>query len=321
MEKITVADLATECSVHNQVVLSEAKRLGLYVFSPAATIDTSVAETIRKKIFAQREAEEARVAEAEKKKELETAKKAAAKAKKSEAVEEAAPAKPAPAPVKGKKVPKKADEKALEVKKEEEAAPRLSLAPRKGRKHYDRGTTEMVEGVVPAATAAAPARPFEMTPSEVAQAFLADVGVAPVEEPPAPPEEGRAAEAESAGPAPSPEPLPRPPEPAPPATTVTRKVIVPKAKILMRTTTQPVAPPHAGERILRGIHERPPGPRPPVPTRLIRRRKPGKVDTPERAPKVVEIPRPPESPEDYKSIAITEGVTLKELAEKMDIKS
>jgi len=99
MEKITVADLATECSVHNQVVLSEAKRLGLYVFSPAATIDTSFAETIRKKIFAQREAEEARVAEAEKKKELETAKKAAAKAKKSEAVEEAAPAKPAPAPV------------------------------------------------------------------------------------------------------------------------------------------------------------------------------------------------------------------------------
>jgi len=43
MEKITVADLATECSVHNQVVLSEAKRLGLYVFSPAATIDTSFA--------------------------------------------------------------------------------------------------------------------------------------------------------------------------------------------------------------------------------------------------------------------------------------
>src|SRR5881628_1719255 len=97
MEKITVADLATECSVQNQVVLSEAKRLGLYVFSPAATIDTSFAETIRKKILAQREAEEARVAEAEKKKELETAKKAAAKAKKSAAVEavEEAPAKPA----------------------------------------------------------------------------------------------------------------------------------------------------------------------------------------------------------------------------------
>ena len=34
MDKITVAELATECSVKNQVVLAELKRLGLYVFSP-----------------------------------------------------------------------------------------------------------------------------------------------------------------------------------------------------------------------------------------------------------------------------------------------
>ena len=33
------------------------------------------------------------------------------------------------------------------------------------------------------------------------------------------------------------------------------------------------------------------------------------------------MPRPPASPEDYRPIAITEGVTLKELAEKMEIKS
>jgi translation initiation factor IF-2 len=37
--------------------------------------------------------------------------------------------------------------------------------------------------------------------------------------------------------------------------------------------------------------------------------------------KVIELPRPPASPEDFKPIAITEGVTIKELAEKMDIKS
>ena len=64
MDKITVADLATECSVKNQVVLAELKRLGLYVFSPTATIDASFAETIRKKIAAQRDAELARLAEA-----------------------------------------------------------------------------------------------------------------------------------------------------------------------------------------------------------------------------------------------------------------
>ena len=69
MDKITVADLATECSVQNQVVFSELKRLGIYVGSPAATIDASFADTIRKKILAQRDAEESRALEAEKKKE------------------------------------------------------------------------------------------------------------------------------------------------------------------------------------------------------------------------------------------------------------
>jgi len=94
MDKITVADLAAECSVKHQVVLAELKRLGLYVFSPTATIDTSFAETIRKKILSQREAEEARLIEAEKKKESEAAKKAE-KEKKAAAKK---PAAAAPAP-------------------------------------------------------------------------------------------------------------------------------------------------------------------------------------------------------------------------------
>src|SRR5512136_1074598 len=89
MDKITVADLATECAVKNQVVLGELKRLGLYVFSPTATIDVSFAETIRKKIAAQREAEQAKLAEAEKKKE-EAAKKAERAEKKSSAKKAAA---------------------------------------------------------------------------------------------------------------------------------------------------------------------------------------------------------------------------------------
>ena len=37
--------------------------------------------------------------------------------------------------------------------------------------------------------------------------------------------------------------------------------------------------------------------------------------------KVSELPKIPASPEDYKPISITEGVTIKELAEKMEIKS
>src|SRR5512141_528210 len=141
MDKITVAELATECSVQNQVVLSELKRLGLYVFSSTATIDVSFADTIRKKILSQREAEEAKLAEAERKKEAE----AARKTEKKPAPKKSAAAPPAetpavaeaPAPKKGKKAAPK--EKVVEAKKvPEEEAPKLSLAPRKGRKHYDR---------------------------------------------------------------------------------------------------------------------------------------------------------------------------------------
>jgi translation initiation factor IF-2 len=308
MEKITVADLATECSVKNQVVLSELKRLGLYVFSSTATIDTSFADTIRKKIFAQREAEEAKAVEAEKKKEADAVKKAAPKPAKKAAppppAEEAPPPVKAAPIVKGKKAPKKA-EKALEAKKAEELPPKPSLAPRKGRKHFDRGTAELIEGVA----APPPAKPLDLTPTEVAQAFLSGVdAAAPVEEPPAPPEETRP-EGEPAKAA-----EPAPPTPAAPAL---KKIILPKAKILMRRSTEPGAP----SQPFMKVPERPHAPRPSVPMRLIRRRKPGKVETPDRAAKVVELPRPPASPEEFKPIAITEGVTLKELAEKMDIKS
>ena len=65
MDKITVGELAAECSVQNSVILAELKRLGLYVFSPSAIIDASFAETIRKKILSQREAAEAKKVEAE----------------------------------------------------------------------------------------------------------------------------------------------------------------------------------------------------------------------------------------------------------------
>ena len=60
MDKITVAELAKECSVESKIILAEAKRLGLYVFSSTATIDASFADTIRKKILSQKEVEESK---------------------------------------------------------------------------------------------------------------------------------------------------------------------------------------------------------------------------------------------------------------------
>ena len=163
MDKITVAELATECSVKNQVVLAELKRMGLYVFSPTATIDAGFAETIRKKIFSQREAEAAKALEAEKKKESDrktaagkknsqqagrqkpAAKKPAAKKSAAEksAAEKPAAKKAAPKPAAPRKA-RKSPQPVPEVKPEEEA-PKVSLAPRKGRKYYDRETDELVD--------------------------------------------------------------------------------------------------------------------------------------------------------------------------------
>jgi len=328
MDKITVAELASECSVRNQIVLAELKRLGLYVFSASATIDTSFAETIRKKLQAQKEAEEAKAAEAEKKKEAEAeakkkpAKKAAAKKKSAAAAElTTAPKKKATPKAQARK--KKAA--AAAPAPEEPALPKPSLAPRKGRKHYDRETEGFVEVV---ASEVHP--PDEKSAVEVAQAFLADVG-APVEEagiPETPPAEPTPEPVEAV-PEPAPEPSLKPPparpeEPPAKAPTVSKKIVVPKArtKILMRTSTEKVVTPDLSDRILKGLREEKPSTaRPTSVVRMVRKKKAVRAEPPVRTAKVIELPRPPASPEDFKPIRITEGVTLKELAEKMDIKS
>ncbi len=353
MDKITVAELATECSVKNQVVLAELKRLGLYVFSPTATIDVNFAETIRKKILSQREAEEAKALEVERKKESEAAKKLEKKpAKKAAAPVEPQPPVEAPAPRKAKKAAKV--EKVVEVKPEEPSA-KVSLAPRKGRKHYDREAAGLVDQLPATAPAEAipsepileeahpgiptvPAEAIEtaappVTISAVGEGFPAPSVVEP-EAPaavlipghpqvvePAPEMAGTVETAVPAGAAP---PAGRTAEPTVHPGVVSKKIVVPKArtKILMRTSTEKVVTPEITDRILKGLREeRPAAPRAAVPTRFIRKKKPGKPEIPERVAKVIELPRPPASPEDFKPIAITEGVTIKELAEKMDIKS
>ncbi|MBP1595807.1 MAG: bacterial translation initiation factor 2 (bIF-2) [Acidobacteria bacterium] len=347
MDRITVAELATECSVQNKVVLTELKRLGLYVFSPSATIDPSFAETIRKKILSQREAAEAKLAEAEKKKEkeaeaarkaekkqakeVEKKKPAAAKAVQKEAV--AAPPAKAPAPRKGKKAAP------VEVKKEVEEPLKPSLAPRKGRKHYDREAAILVEGPVveapkePEVGVPEEAVPEAMPPVEAVPDVVAPAAEARPELPVARPEElvpaaVIAAETQGSPAAPIPEPPPVEAAAAHPAGVVhapgmvSKKVVVRKAKsqILMRTATEKVVTPEISDRILRGLREeKPTAARTIAPARVIRRKRPERAESP--AARVIEFPRPPATPEEFKPISITEGVTLKELAEKMDIKS
>jgi translation initiation factor IF-2 len=366
MDKITVAELATECSVKNQVVLAELKRLGLYVFSPTATIDSSFAETIRKKILSQREAEEAKALEAEKKKE------SAEKKRESEAAKrpDSKPAKKAAAPaaephphveVAGPRKTKKAPKVEIPVEpKPEEVSPKISLAPRKGRKHYDRESAELIDQVAakpveqplpeplpaeaeameappltPAELIEAPQKPHVPLPSELA----AGTGEAPIMAEPAVPPAGPTIEppriveptpempahVEAGHPsAAAQSPGARAAEPPLHPGVISKKIVIPKAKtkILMRTSTEKVVTPEITDRILKGLREeRPVAPRAAAPSRFIRKKKLGKPEVPERVAKIVELPRPPASPEEFKPISITEGVTIKELAEKMDIKS
>jgi hypothetical protein len=285
MDKITVAELASECTVQNQVVLAELKKLGLYVFSPTATIDANFAETIRKKILSQRDAEVARHAEAEKKaehkkeKEAEAAKKAEKKAPKKAGApkpeEEAVEVAPSPEVItpetaaarKAKKAAPKLvavkEKKAIEEQKPAEEAQKPSLQPRKGRKHFDRETLELVE----AGAQAAP-KPIDLTPSEIARQFLSEpapvVEITPPEFEPEPapePVETKTLPAPAVEPEPAPvveaskaaEHAPRTPEAPPHAGTVAKKIIIPKAKtkILMRTSTEKVVTPDITEKILR----------------------------------------------------------------------
>jgi translation initiation factor IF-2 len=362
MDKITVAELATECSVKNQVVLAELKRLGLYVFSPTATIDVNFAETIRKKLLSQKETEEAKSSEAGKRKEAESAKKSAKKATQKAATPDSDSNTQAEqqfgAPRKAKKSLKV--EKVAEVKPEE-AAPKASLAPRKGRKHYDRESSELIDAIAAKPEEAAPAvedlavEPAASQPIEQAQAAEASaMEEAPIAEhqpvqeeviqpaaqeamtptpSPAFPHVAKTAtehaeqvEAETAA-STSPSRETRPSESSAHPGGVTR-IVAPKAqtKILMRTSTEKVATPEISDRILKAIPNRPAAARPSAyrpstPSRFIRKKRPERTEFQERIAKVIDLPKPPASPEDYKPISITEGVTIKELAEKMDIKS
>jgi translation initiation factor IF-2 len=360
MDKITVAELATECSVKNQVVLAELKRLGLYVFSPTATIDASFAETIRKKIFAQKDAEAAKALDAERKKEAESAKKSEKKPPSKAAAPVVEPAHPVDAPAMRKAKKALKPEKPPETKPVE-IIPKASLAPRKGRKHFDRESAELIEQatppqiekpgeplpleiseVVPVEAVTVPSEPIETTALPSAEAVFElmhahEEILMPTPEavmPPTAPEapkivkpasETPRQQAEAALAASTPTlPTSRAAEPAVHPGVISKKIVVPKAKtkILMRASTEKVVTPEISDRILKGLQERPVASRPTsAPAKIFKKKRPGKPEIPERTAKIIELPRPPASPEDYRPIAITEGVSIKELAEKMDIKS
>ncbi|MCL2878075.1 MAG: translation initiation factor IF-2 [Acidobacteria bacterium] len=323
MDKITVAELAEECSVDPKVILAEAKRLGLYVFSSTATMDASFVDTIRKKILSQKEAEEAKKVSTTEKKVKKTVTQKSHKTTVTNAQAAAAKKEETEPPEKPKK-------------------PGLNIRVRKKAVKPEEAPLEAVADEVPVAE---PAKPESTETAAPAQA--APIAETPTEEAAAESVSGQAPE--TAAPAPAVERPPTVSQPAaPPEQKVpveetqktkpkeaagdrkTTTIVVPKKKaatVLIRTTTEtvtPVPPP----RIIKDLHKpvsvRPSWPvRPGTPgggAKFVRKQKGGKPEPPVRGPKM-EFPRPPANPEDFKPIEITEGVTIKELAEKMGIRS
>ena len=336
MDKMTVAELAKECSVKDQVILAEAKRLGLYIFSSAATIDASFAETIRKKILSQKEADAAKKAAAVEKKTKKatatdlTSKKASAptprirkQSKKSVETKDAevsedtpletASAQPPQEEAVGKQ-PKKPAFRVVKKKKEEPLVEPLPVETSEVEAE-DSVPTESMPMVSGAET------PVEETtvktkPEPSVPAPLPDQVDAPVPTQ----SEASTGEVKSAEP------------PVPQKTDVTggsgkkQTILAPKKKtatVLKQTNTVaviPTVPPRVYNDITKTVPLRP-GFRSAGFSKPQFIRKKQQHGKPEPIRPRIELPRPPDNPEDFKPIDITEGVTIKELAEKMDIRS
>ena len=348
MDRLTVAELAKEWSLDSRVILAEAKRMGLYVYSSTSTIDANIADTIRKKILSQKELEVARKAAAEKK-----AKKAVTqKPQKSSGVAEVS----APAAKKNEMVAKKQG---------------LKIRVRKKVAASEENPQESVATEVSIAMEIPVAASVKSEPSEIVTTVNTSTGGETTEETTDGSESERVSETsipvsdasvpETSVPAAPPAPdlaeeLPQrddgtisqaevhPEQTMParesletkPEETVDDRQIVsaiaPRKKsatVLVRTTTEtvtPVPPPRAIKDLQKPVVARPfwrkpsSGGGPRSGTKLVRKQKPGKPELHVHGSKI-ELPRPPANPEDYKPIEITEGVTIKELAEKMGIRS
>ncbi len=283
MERVTVAELANEFNVQNQVVLSVLKKLGIFVPpSPSASVDAGFAERARKEL----------------QKQLQQVKPA----------EEPAPKKPAKAakpkePVKG---PRKGIAKPAMVEEEPKPA---TLAPRKGKLKATDYTSAVAEERPPKAAVIEMPRPAEVRPrpEKVEKKETREAAVVapaqPVVEKPAeePVERKEAPPAEKVVPAkPAPPKVETPPPPKP------------KPQILKQSQAEAApVPVEITERIFKM-----PAPKPVE--RPAEQRKRRQKDRPSGTI-VIEGPRPVE-PAEVKPINLTDGLTVRELAERINVK-
>ena len=351
MEQIKVSDLATEFDIQYTIVISELKKIGVWVPSADTPVDPDIAIRIRRRLQLMVETEHEEQARAEKAKEK---KAPAAKAKKT--IKELGQPRKGAAARKIEKVEEKPADTALAS----------SLKPRRGKGVYRRPEEEVSAELLPEATAPAEAEKPEVVEATAAeQAEAAAVEAAPAEAAaaqPAEPQEAKAAEApgepvaEAEAPAPETAPpaavtaepataevkeppkpaVPKPAEPAPAvaAAAEPRPAEPPKEKpaekpmILKKTSPEPIAAPP--QQIVRQlVRPQPPRPeqrRPQFQQQAYRRpgdqqRRPmpprGRTGPPTPAP----VQKKPEIPRETREVMLPESVTVKELCEKLGVKS
>ena len=334
MEQIKVSDLATEFDIQYTIVISELKKIGVWVPSADTPVDPDIAIRIRRRLQLMVESEQEELAKAEKAKEKKVV---AAKAKKSIKELGTAPRRAA-----GKKVEEKPAEAVLTP----------SLKPRRGKGVYRKAEEE--PGVEAAAAietpveapAPSPAPPaVEAQPAVEAEAPAVEPVPEGVEEPVAGAGEALQAVAPSEEAQPAPEPAPEvAPAPA-------KAAAEPSAPVAAAPAVEPAAPPRpepakekAPEKVERPTILKKTAPEPPAaqPPRVIRpvarppqeqKRPPVQYQRPMRrpvtpvgraaraaaaAPPVVKAPEPPREKRD---IVLSENVTVKALCEKLGVKS
>ncbi len=354
MEQIKVSDLATEFDIQYTTVISELKKIGVWVPSADTPVDPDIAIRIRRRLQLMVETEHEEQARAEKAKEK---KAPAAKAKKT---------------IKELGQPRKAAGRRIEEKPVETALA-SSLKPRRGKGIYRRPEEEVSAELLPEAVAPAEGEEPEMVEAPVSEQAPTPVEAAPAEaaevvQPVVEGEETKPAEAtaeavttpepavapgraapepvpaeqiepavEAKGPAQPPaETAPAPPAPpvaaaaeARPAPPETRKEKPPeRPTILKKTSPEPVAAPP--QQIVRQlVRTQPPRPdqrRAPVGQQSYRRpgdqqRRPMPTRARPAAPAPAPVAKKPEIPRETREVMLPESVTVKELCEKLGVKS
>ena len=301
MEQTRVSALASEFTLQNSVVISELKKIGVWVPSSDTVVDTDIANRIRKRLQLLVEIEQQEQVKEEKPKEKRKAKRKAAVSRPKKTLKKSAQ------PGKTPKVEEPPVESPLAV----------SLRPRKGKKAYR--TLEPVEEVLQEKTEVTiEEQPIiekvEATISaELAEKIAAD---SLAEEKAGPPEKVTAETVESAAPELKPPRLRRverkPKVGVPPSQVVPGRER-PKPKVLKKTATE--SPAVAAAEIARRLVKPTTG-----------EEKPKKPAT-KGAAKVAQPPRKKEvAPEkrevaEIREVTLSEAVTAKELSEKLGVKS